>query len=314
MDNAPFAPVILLVFNRPEVTEHLIEALRSVQPQELLVVADGPRATHAEDSALCARVRELVASGITWPARVRTHFAERNLGLRQRVSSGLTWAFEQVDRAIILEDDCLAHPSFFRFCTELLSYYDHEPRVGVISGDSFQPQPFACPESYYFSRYPHCWGWATWRRAWKCFDNELRDWPGARESGWLNSLFSDPLEAEFWRQNFDAVHERRLNSWASAWVYSCWRNNLLTVLPRVNLVTNIGIGDSATHTRNFNSLLHELPGAEITFPLIHPSTIQRHVAADDFSQRHVFGRAKDRSMRGRLSRLGKKIRRKLGAG
>jgi hypothetical protein len=181
--------------------------------------------------------------------------------------------------------------------------------VGVIAGSNFQPQPFACGTSYYFSRYNHCWGWATWRRAWKCFDEPMNSWPALRDAGWLHDLFPHPLEAEYWRRTFDEVHQRQVNSWAYAWTFSCWAQNLLTALPRVNLVTNIGIGQAATNTKGILPVQHLLPALEMPLPLTHPTTMARHGPADAFSQQHVFGRAKDPSLRGRLMRLLKKCRR-----
>ena len=107
------------------------------------------------------RVRSIIESGADWGPKLLTNYADANLGLRARVSSGLTWAFQQVDRTIILEDDCVPHPGFFPFCAELLERYAGDSRVGVVASDNFQPQPFACDATCYFSRYAHCWGWAS---------------------------------------------------------------------------------------------------------------------------------------------------------
>ncbi len=305
----PTAPVVLLVYNRPDHTRKVLEQIRLAKPSNLLVVADGPRPDRPQDQAACAEVRALVETGIDWKATVQTNYAPANMGLRQRVSSGLTWAFQQVEQAIILEDDCVPDPSFFPFCSELLQRYEHDARVGAIAGDSYQPQPFACPSSYYFSRYPHCWGWATWRRAWKFFDESMMRWPPLRDAGWLHDLFPNPLEAEYWRQIFDLVSQREINSWAYVWTFSCWSQNLLTALPRVNLVNNIGVGSLATNTQDAHEVLHHAAIGAMQFPLVHPETMTRHGPADAFSQEFVFGRARDPSLRGRLLRLYKKCRR-----
>jgi len=298
---ASAVPVVLLVFNRPALTAQLLERLRAVKPSDILVVADGPRPDHPEDQEACAQVRELVRNKIDWPATVRTEYAETNLGLRRRVSSGLNWAFQQVEEAVILEDDCLPHPDFFRFCAELLEYYRLDTRVGVIAGVNFQPPSFSRAASYYFSKYPHCWGWATWKRAWRLFDLEASLWPALKTGGLLNHLFPDPLEAATWEDIFDRVHAGKVNSWAYPWLLACWGQSLLSVIPAVNLVSNVGGGESATHCAD-SPLLHR-PTVPMVFPLRHPANVLADFQADDYCQRAVFGAVKPRGWRARLRRF-----------
>lgn len=308
---ADIAPVVLLVFKRPEPTARLLACLREVKPQVVFVVADGPRPDVSGETESCARVRQLIDRGIDWPARVVKDYADLNLGARERVSTGLSWVFGQVDRAIVLEDDCLPHPTFFRFCSELLEHYRHDTRVSAVSGDRFLPASFPIDTSYYFSRYTHSWGWATWRRAWRFYDDEMRHWPELRDSGWLEAMFPHPLEAALWREIFDSVHQRREDAWDYPWTYACWRQNLLAVVPAVNLVTNIGTGEDASNTKGAEPLKHNLPAVAAEFPLVHPDAMVRHHVADDWTQLRVFGRAKDRTWRGRLVRPWIKLARTL---
>lgn len=278
--------VVLLVFNRPGHTRRMLDAVRAARPGHVFVVADGPRAQVADDFTRCAEVRSVIEQGIDWGAEVHRDYAERNLGLRQRVSSGLSWAFSQAEDAIVIEDDCVPNPSFFHFCQELLERYRHEERVGVVTGDNFQTQPFDPGASYYFSKYAHCWGWATWRRAWQHFDNSLSRWPGFRDAGWLKELFPDPAHEAYWCDIFDRVHAGTLNSWAFPWQFVCWARSQLTATPRVNLVKNIGFGDEATHTKRGETVNDEPVALE--FPLTHPAEIAVHVAADLHAQRRCF--------------------------
>ena len=300
-------PVILLVFNRPEPTRAVLEEVRRARPATLLVVADGPRANRPGEREACARVRSLIETGNDWGAQLLTNYSEVNLGCRRRVSSGLDWAFQKVDRAIILEDDCVPSPSFFSYCDELLEYYAEDERIGAVSGDNFQPRPFACDASYYFSRYPHCWGWATWRRAWKYYDAAMANWPELRRSRWLYGLFQDPLHAEYWENIFDLVHQGKRDSWAYVWTFSCWSQHFLTTLPEVNLVKNIGTGAEATNTTDKDEQMHHLAAGELTFPLQKPACTVRNHAADDYSQRTIFGAAKPRTLGGKARRLVRKL-------
>jgi len=301
------APVLLTVFNRPHETRQVLARLQMVRPRILLVAADGPRTTHPEDARLCEEVRRLVTQAIDWPAQVSTNFSPRNLGLGQRMASAITWALEHHDRIIVLEDDCVPHPSFFRFCTELLERYSAEPCVGAITGDNFQPERFTCGASYYFSRYPHCWGWGTWRRAWALNDQTMSDWPRVKATDWLSSIFPEPLERMYWEQLFDDTYSGVIDTWDYQWTYACWRCNMLTATPETNLVRNVGIGEAATNTRNIEPNKHHRKCLPVDFPLRHPLLLERNREADDYAQRTVFGRAKDRSVCGRLKRLMAKI-------
>src|SRR5579871_4386735 len=162
-------PVALIVFNRPDTTRQVFQEIRRVRPPVLLVVADGPRRDHPEDEQLCRETRA-VAEEVDWPCQVLTEYSDVNLGCRHRPASGLDWVFSQVEEAIILEDDCVPHPSFFRFCSELLSRYRDDARIGTIAGTNVQGGRKRGGASYYFSKYPTIWGWASWRRAWALYD------------------------------------------------------------------------------------------------------------------------------------------------
>ena len=295
------APVALLVFNRPHLLARVLERVREIRPETVLVVADGPRDGVPNDAQLCAEVRALVRERIDWGPNVLTQYSDTNLGLRRRVSTGLDWVFENVGEAIVLEDDCLPDPTFFRFCTELLDRYRNDSRVGAISGSNFQSRTPSCEESYYFSKYPHCWGWATWQRAWKLFDNSMTEWPRLRDQRWLEGVFADESHARYWAELFDGVYNGRINSWAYARTFSCWAHSMMTILPQVNLVTNVGFGEAATHTTASNSHL-ERSATAMSFPLRHPRTVTINAAADRFTQSAVFGSAKPRSAKEKLRR------------
>jgi hypothetical protein len=173
-------PIAFFIFNRPHLTQKVFDAIRQAQPKILLVVADGSRFDRADETELCAQTRAVIKQ-VDWDCQVLTNFSETNLGCKRRVSSGLNWVFETVEEAIILEDDCLPHPTFFPFCETLLDYYRHDSRIMNISGENFQFGRQRTQDSYYFSRYNHCWGWASWRRAWNNYDVEMQLWSVIKE-------------------------------------------------------------------------------------------------------------------------------------
>jgi len=281
-------PVLFLVFNRLDTTKQVFEAIRQAQPPRLYVAADGPRSDRLGEAEKVKLVRDYVMDHVDWECEVKTLFREQNLGCRVAVSSAIDWFFENEEMGIILEDDCLPDPTFFAFCEQLLYYYRDDKRIMVVSGDNFQFGRNRTEYSYYFSRYNHCWGWATWRRAWKYFDFGMRLWVIIRDGDWLKNIFQSPSTRKYWTKIFQSCYDNKVNSWAYRWAFACWIQNGLTIIPNVNLVSNIGFGEDATHTRSNKSPLVNIPLKEMVFPLKHPPFIIRNKQADDFADKHIY--------------------------
>ncbi len=279
-------PVVFLIFNRPDVTARVLAAIRAAKPAKLLVVADGPRPHKTGEAENVARTRALIDT-VDWDCEVLRNYSEVNLGCFRRVSSGLDWAFGLCEEAIVLEDDCLPDPTFFRYCGELLERYRDDSRIGCVSGTNFQFGRRRGSDSYYFSRYNHCWGWASWRRAWRHFDPAMRAWPAIRDDGRLKDILGDGKAVRYWTAIYDAVAQNRIDSWAYRWTFAAWRESLLTVLPGVNLISNIGFSRDATHTRD-EGRYAAMAVAPMAFPLRHPGFVVRDEAADLYTQNTMF--------------------------
>jgi hypothetical protein len=277
-------PVVFIIFNRPDLTQIVFDAIRQAKPTQLFVIADGSR--FPEESERCQQSRQIIKQ-VDWDCQVLTNYADTNLGCRKRVSSGINWVFEHVEEAIILEDDCLPHPSFFRYCQELLDYYREDKRIWCISGNNFQDGQCRGNGSYYFSNYNHCWGWASWRRAWQQYDHALSNWPTAKDGHYLKSILDSELEIKYWGDIFERLATLgQPNSWAYPWTFTCWQNSGLTVLPNVNLVSNIGCRSDGTHIKG-DSKLANLPVQDIG-EICHPSLFVRDRGADEYTFNHVF--------------------------
>ena len=294
-------PILLCVFKRPAHTRRVLDAIARQRPRRLFVVGDGPRPHVAGEAAAVAAVRQVVGS-VDWPCDVRTHFAAANMGCRARMSSGIDWAFSQSERLIILEDDCLPHDDFFRLCDTLLDRYADDPMVMAVAGNNFQPGP-RTGHSYYFSRYAHIWGWATWRRAWDHYDVAIADWPRLAAAGLLEDVLDDPVEIRHWKAVFDGVHAGEIDTWDFQWLLACWRRRGLTALPETNLVSNIGFGAGALHTTDARSPLAAMPTGELG-PLSHPPRVERLAEADVWTWKTLFAPPpRSRRLRRRLERL-----------
>jgi hypothetical protein len=280
-------PIAFLIFNRPDTTARVFEAIRQAKPPKLLVVADGLRPDRADDIEKCKAARAII-DGVDWDCEVLTNYSDVNLGCKSRVSSGLNWVFDTVEEALILEDDCLPHPSFFQFCEELLEYYRHDQRIMVISGDNFQFGRKRTEYSYYFSRYNHIWGWASWRRAWQYYDLKMKLWQEIRDGSWLESILGETQAVKYWTKIFQTAYDNKVDSWDYGWTFACWIQNGLTILPNVNLVSNIGFGADATHTSRAIQSVVNNPVREMSFPLQHPPFITRHFEADRFTWENIY--------------------------
>ena len=252
----------------------------------MLVIADGPRPDHPSDIEGCKTARAVIER-VDWDCEVLTNYSEANLWCKARVSSGLDWAFQNVEEAIILEDDCLPHPTFFRFCEELLERYRDDERIALISGTNLQIVQKKNPYGYYFSHYPMVWGWATWRRFWKHYDVNIKRWPEPRNSGLIESILGNKeVVYHYWRKVFDAMYKGKIDTWDYQVVFTTWLQRALAIIPRVNLVSNIGFGGAATHTKRKWHKFANLKRFEMAFPLYRPREVSRNVAADGFVERY----------------------------
>lgn len=274
-----------MIFNRPDETARVFERIRAARPRTLLVIADGPRNDREHDAV--ERTRSIVQN-VDWSCDVRVNASAKNLGCRKRVSSGIDWVFNEVDEAIILEDDCLPDPTFFRFCDEMLDRYRDEPRIMHVGGTNFQLGHRPTPDSYYYSAINQIWGWATWSRAWRGhYDVSMKRWTEMRDTSFLKDLIGDEVAAKVSR-GFDGVHSGKVDTWDNQWTFAMWLAQGLAILPAVNLISNIGFGANATHTRKANSAVANQPTEAMEFPLKHPVQITRNRAADDQAYRNMI--------------------------
>ena len=236
-------PVLFLVFNRPKQTKIVFNSIRKIKPSKLYVACDGTRSNVKNESERVAEVRDIILRNVDWDCKLYTLFQDKNLGCKEAVSRGISWFFENEKEGIILEDDCLPSESFFIFCGELLNFYRNDDTVMHISGYNHFPVKNNC-SSYYFSKYPGIWGWATWRSAWEKYDRDLLDY----NDNYLKQVLNTK-ELNYWDKIFKKVKNLKIDTWDYQWTYTLLKNNYLSIRPNCNLVQNIGIGDDATHTK-----------------------------------------------------------------
>ena len=288
-------PIGFFIFNRPDLTQAVFNEIRKLRPTKLLVVADGSRSTgegvilckpnqplstlhlgvrRTKEAILCERTRAIIEEGVDWPCELLLNYSPVNLGCEKRVQSGYDWIFSHCEEAICLEDDTVPDQSFFWFCQELLEKYRDDPRIMMIGGTGYQPE--ASPYSYYFTKISHIWGWATWRRAWRLYDGELRGWHSRCDEEKRNLLSSNCV-SQGW---FNVLNNaKRVNTWDFQWQYSIWNAGGYAISPSSNLVRNIGFDGRATHTLGGGNRAPE--SHVMSFPLIHPPELTTDESRDD---------------------------------
>ena len=288
ISKAPLQTAILfLVFNRPDTTKQVFETIRQAKPPRLYVAADGPRANREGEAARAAQVRQ-ISTAVDWPCEVKTLFRNENLGCKNAVSSGIDWFFQNEEKGIILEDDCLPSLEFFTFCETLLNLYITDERVWVVTGNNFQKGQYRGESAYYFSRYNHVWGWATWRRAWTKRDMDINFWPSWKKSNEYRGFFKDKVEKRYWTSIFKRTYKNEIDTWDYSWTATVWFHGGLTATPNANLVSNIGFGADSTHTSMIDSPLAAIETSKLG-EITHPNLVVCDEAADRYVFDNVFG-------------------------
>ncbi len=275
-------PILFLIFSRPDTTKRVFEAIRAARPRQLFIAADGPRPHKEGEAERCEECRRIV-SEVDWPCEVHTLFRDVNLGCGPGVSAAITWFFEHVEEGIILEDDTLPGPGFFRFCSELLEKYRHDTRVMAVSGSSLPCRLSENSEySYFFSNWDYIWGWATWRRAWKHYDYAMTSYEYMMKKGYFGGNYYSPFEKYYINYSYDRTYYgiKTVTWWSYQWGYARKINSGLVAVPVKNFIVNIGLGAGATNTRGedrWNFFKFET----MEFPLKHPDFVMHDRKTDD---------------------------------
>jgi hypothetical protein len=282
--NALHTPVVLTLWNQPQSIRRIMEVLKKVKPRVLYLISDAPR--NESEKKLISESRQ-IAQNPEWKCRVITDYSKKNQGPKYRVSSGITTFFQQFDTGIVLEHDCLPDISFFKFCEFLLNRYENNEKVMHISGNNFQPSERTYQGSYYFSRIPHIWGFATWKRAWKTYQVEITDLNKFKQEHIIQEIFTNKLAQLYWLDIFSKMAKNKINTWDFQWTYTIFKNNGLCINPSKNLVTNIGFGPQAANTINPNHPFANLPLESIS-DIVDPPSLHVNSIADSWTMKNNF--------------------------
>lgn len=281
-------PILYIVFNRPDIVSKSFAKIKEVKPKQLFIAADGPRDGNTNDKVNCENVKEIISDRLDWDCDVKYLYRDKNLGCGKAVSGAITWFFNNVEEGIILEDDCLPDLSFFNYCQELLSRYRDDKRIYTITGSNGQKGNKRGDADYYFSRYPGIWGWATWKDRWGKFRLDLSAIDSSYTQKFLEKLFNSKAEIEYHMSCFMQIKTNKVDTWDYQWKYVVFKNEGMCATPNVNLISNIGFGEEATHTINTNNWRANLAVNRITSPIKHPARVKINSKADKYISKLIF--------------------------
>ena len=275
-------PVLFIIFNRPDLSKQVFEMIRIVKPFQLFIAADGPKGDDPEDIQKCQIAREIIDQ-VDWDCQVKTLLRDTNVGCRVAISSAIDWFFNYVEEGIILEDDCLPSKSFFFFCKELLIKYRDDDRIMQINGNNYLFGKKQFNESYYFSKLSGCWGWATWKRAWKFYDNEMTGFKKFKKENRIADYICNNKINNWLMSYLEEASRPECNIWSTRWAYTIIIRNGLMISPSKNLVKNIGFRVDATSGKSSSFLLYSKIESEEMEQIIHPLFVLPDKEADDIN-------------------------------
>lgn len=302
-------PVVFNFFNRIDTALSVFESIRKAKPQKLYLVSDGPRRNREGEQNKVEQIRSEIESRIDWPCQVRKNYAQENMGCGQRIVSGYNWVFEQEEMAILLEDDTLPLQSFYPYAQELLQRYKDDERIMLIAGNNLY-QDYEIKESYAFSRFPSTWGWATWARAWKCYDGTMVTWEKIKNRQAVEQYYGSKL-GKLYKEVIEWGYTGKIDTWDWQWEASRLWNYGIGIAPKCNMISNIGFeAEEATHTAG--KCIYNFQTEEMLFPLIHPETVLPDVELDKGYLNNIV----EKELEGRtiLGKIKRRLRRMVQAG
>lgn len=280
-------PILFLVFNRLDTTKKVFEAIQNIKPKNLYIASDGPRKGLIGENIKVDAVRIYIKNNIDWDCNVNFLYREENLGCKIAVSEAISWFFKNEESGIILEDDCLPSQSFFIYCQDLLEKYRNNDDIYMISGDGSATEKIQIKGDYAFIKYPIIWGWASWSRVWKKYDKDVKDWPENKDS-LIKNISNNNRTKLFWKDIFEKMYLKQIDTWDYQFAYLVLKNSAKCIVPKKNLISNIGFGEGATHTIDKKNSNANRRRYEINFPLIEAISSHETEKLNSFYDKNEF--------------------------
>jgi len=242
-------PIILFVYNRPFHTKLVIDALLKnelANRTPLIIYSDGAKREYHVEAV--RNVREIIHK-IKGFANIEIIERKINIGLADSIISGVDEVLNKYDQTIVLEDDLITSPFFLQYMNDALRLYSDREKVASVHGYCY-PVQRQMPDTF-FLKGADCWGWGTWKRAWKTYERN----PFVLLSQLSNNNLIKKFDYNGTVNNFKMLRKQaagKIDSWAIRWHASCFLKNMFTLYPGKSLIRNIGNDQTGTHTLTTN--------------------------------------------------------------
>ena len=242
-------PVLLITYKRPAKTENLINILIKNNIKDIFIYMDGPSNSSVIED--CKNTRKTIEKFSSKYSNIKTFFKNKNVGMKYGIPEAIDWVFNSFDQVIILEDDCVPSSEFFPFMEQMLNRYKSSSKIGSICGSNLLSKWNLNKENYFYSKYFNSWGWATWKDRWQKFDRNLDHLEEMKKNKFLRTYLGSYRAYFYWHWILSRVKNKKKDAWDYTWIFTNFINKKLHVTPKINLVSNVGIGLDSSHTKSY---------------------------------------------------------------
>lgn len=272
--------VLIIFFVRPLALEKVFNEVKKARPSKLFLACDGPR--NERDKEKIVECKKIV-SNIDWECEVYENYSLKNKGCGKGPSEAISWAFDYVDKLLIIEDDCVPNLSLFPFMKEMLDKYENDTRIGFISGFNHFKEWETNENSYFFTKCAATLGWGTWKRVWDNYDYFVKN----INDPYCCELLKRELinkragkeRVKSWKMAASDSLSKKIDYWDIQFGFLKYTQSYLCIVPKKNLIYNVGIGEGSTHTEKSNYEVWKpgrilfMPTSDMEFPLKHPDYV-----------------------------------------
>lgn len=277
--------ILLMVYIKPDTTLQVINRLREIQAPKIYISINIP----SKKKLLIKnkKVIEIIKT-IDWKCKIIVKKRKTHVDAYKSYKDAINWFFKNENEGIILEDDTLPNRSFFYFCEKMLKIYRYDKRISQVCGSSFINKKII-KDKYSFSNYTLCWGYATWKRSIKDFDEKMKDWPNLKKNNHLFQIIDDKKFVEYWSDIFDIQFSKKFRAWDYIWLYSNWKKNKFSIIPNKHLIKNIGFVKEATHTKiKYKDWYNNLETEEFKNLYIKKKSFKLDISNDLWISKKIF--------------------------
>ena len=238
---------LIIGYSRPAGIANLLGRLNESGVRNVYISIDGPK--NIEDKLAQDTIKQEIANN-SRNTGIKVLQRDLNLGAAAGVIRAIDWFFSHEKMGVILEDDLQISEDFCSYAKNALDKYVNDDDVWMVSGTQHFPN-FGNPKKTNWSNYPMVWGWAGWSHKWEVMRPSLLKYKTVRIRNLLDSNYL------FWAIGANRALGGKIDAWDIPLAFEFKSQKKLSLLPPVNLISNVGNDEFATNTRVKNGFMHQ---------------------------------------------------------